>query len=128
MKLPIEKQAASPFNQMVELGVPTRIAEAVSEMLSASGVKTASEAVLVESVKNASSMLCDDIGETLKIAGYKTPGVSYGMSEEEDDAEEDGLKLATHTVKLAYAIARNAGASKEKAAMMAMHAHTRLLV
>jgi len=126
MKLPIEKQAASPFNQMVELGVPTRIAEAVSEMLSASGVKTASEAVLVESVKNASSMLCEDIGETLKIAGYKTPGVS-AMGEEDED-EEDGLKLATHTVKLAYAIARNAGASKEKAAMMAMHAHTRLLV
>ena len=126
MKLPIEKQAASQFNHLVELGVPTRIAEAVSEMIAASGVKTASGSVLAESVKNASSMLCEDIGEALKIAGYKTPGVSYGMSEEEEG--EDGLELATHTVKLAYAIARNAGASKEKAAMMAMHAHTRLLV
>lgn len=124
MKLPIEKQAASPFNQMIELGVPTRIAKAVSEMLLASEVKTASEAVLVESVKNASSMLCADIGETLKIAGYSTPGLA--MSEE--DEEEEGLRLATNTVKLAYAVARNAGASKEKAAMMAMHAHTRLLL
>lgn len=75
MKLPIEKQAKSQYNQMVELGVPVRIAKAVSQMLALPGTKTASRMVVADSVREARSMLCGDMSAMLKVAG-PTPGGS----------------------------------------------------
>ena len=131
MKLPIEKQSASPFNQMVELGVPLRIAKAVSQMLALPGTKTASRVVLAQAVKESSSMLCANMEEMLKVANPTAkklvqkvvPGL--GMTEEEE--EEDGLELALENVKVAYSVARNMGVPQERALMMAMYAHTRLM-
>jgi hypothetical protein len=130
MKLPIEKQSASPFNQMVELGVPLRIAKAVSQMLALPGTKTASRVVLAQAVKESSSMLCANMEEMLKVAN-PTAGkliqkaIGLGMAEEEE--EEDGLELALENVKVAYSVARNMGVPQERALMMAMYAHTRLM-
>lgn len=75
MKLPIEKQAKSQYNQMVGLGVPVRIAKAVSQMLALPGTKTASRMVVADSVREARSMLCGDMSAMLKVAG-PTPGGS----------------------------------------------------
>ncbi len=139
MKLPIEKQAASPFNQMVELGVPVRIAKAVSQMLALPGVKTASKVEIDKSVREARSMLCADMEDMLKVANptaqklvTRAPAAAARMifmSEEDEEAqeEEDGLDLALENVKVAYSVARNMGIPKERAMMMAMYAHTRLM-
>ena len=133
MKLPVEKQAASPFNQMVELGVPVRTAKAVAQMLSIVGGKTASRVVVADSVREARSMLCSDMSSMLKVS-KPTPGGGGGgsssgtpASEMTEEPEEDDLRLATDTVKLAYAVARNMGIPQDRAMMLAMYAHTRLL-
>ena len=135
MKLPIESRIQSPFNQMVELGVPVRIAKAVSAMLALPGTKTAAHIVIGNSVKEARSMLCGDMGEMLKhTAAWKSPTPpKLNMSEEDEDdsedkqAENDALHLALDNVKLAYAVARNMGEPQERAMMLALYAHTRLL-
>jgi|TARA_R110000824_G_scaffold230622_8_gene418297 hypothetical protein len=79
MKLPIESRLQSPFNQMVELGVPVRIAKAVSQMLALPGAKTASRVVVGKSVAEARSMLCGDMSAMLKVAG-PTPGGGGGST------------------------------------------------
>ena len=79
MKLPIEKQSSSLFNQLVELGVSVRMAKAVSEMLSLSGAKTASRVVVGKSVRESRSMLCGDMSAMLKVAA-PTPGGGGGSS------------------------------------------------
>jgi len=133
MKLPIEKQAASPFNQMVELGVPVRIAKAVSEMLAVPGTKTASRVVVAKAVQEASSMLCKDMQQKLAIPAAPTAKKlvqnAIFMSEEEEEAaaEKETLHLSTDTVKLAYAVAQNMGVPQDHAMMLAMYAHTRLM-
>ena len=131
MKLPIEKQATSPFNQMVELGVPVKIAKAVSEMLEVPGTKTASRVVVAQAVQEASSMLCEDVQQKL---AYPMPTmkklVGLGMAEEElseeEQAEEEVLQLSQDTVKLAYSVARNMGVPQDHAMTLAFFAHTRL--
>lgn len=133
MKLPIEKQATSSFDQMVELGVSVRIAKAVSQMLALPGTKTASRVLIAQAVKESSSMLCGEMQEMLKLAVNPTAkklvqkglkNISpFAMSEEE---EEDELELAMENVKVAYSVARNMGIPQDRAMMMALYAHTRL--
>lgn len=129
MKLPIETRTQSPFNQMVELGVPVRIAKAVSQMLALPGAKTASRVLVGKSVKEAHSLLCVDMVEGASKVGLQmgtaTPG-PMAMAEELTE-EEEALQLGIDTAKLAYSVSRNMGHPKEAAMVLAMYAHTRLL-
>jgi hypothetical protein len=132
MKLPIETRTQSPFNQMVELGVPVRAAKAVSEMLALPGTKTASRVLVGKCVKEARSMLCGDMVEGASKVGLQmgtpTPG-PMAMAEEEEELteEEEALQLGIDTAKLAYSVSRNMGHPKEAALVLAIYAYTRLV-